>query len=124
MDDNLNLDLSLLEMEDLGPFIKDRHKRVAHDLPLINLLLGHWCLLIQIIYATKKGGEQIAETAEETIHAVNLLLELMQEKAETEHPGADFLKGYSLSLDTYPDSKEYPPSIELKDKSSIVKSEV
>ena len=123
--DNLDLtfDTSDFEMKDLGPFGEDRHKLFANDLPLIAILLTSYCYLIQICYETKENGEYISETAEETRHSVNQLLELMKEKAEAEHPGADFLKGYSLTSETYPDSKKYPPSIEMKDNTIELKND-
>jgi len=89
-----------------------RHRQAAHDLPLLAILLDFHTVLIPLTYPKT----ELSKTASEVNRLVEKLVDLMQDQAKREHRGAPFLRNYSLKIENFPDSKEYPPSIELRDK--------
>ncbi|BCO08797.1 hypothetical protein GF1_11730 [Desulfolithobacter dissulfuricans] len=86
---------------------EDRHSQAAHDLPLLCLLLTHHACHIRAVY--NHDLEDLSAQAQKAANAVSLLVSMLREQAEKEHPGADWLELYT-QLENYTGT-QWPPKI-------------
>jgi hypothetical protein len=77
-----------------APFVmtEGQHKAIAHDLPIIDDLLGHHCIFIMAAYP------EISLLAQNSYYSINRLLKEMRQISTQEYPNADWLIGMNDGL--------------------------
>ena len=94
-------------MKDSQTLGEDRHSQAAQDLPLLCLLLTHHACHIRAAY--NHDLEDLSGQAQKAANAVSLLVSMLREQAEKEHPGADWIEHY-VQLENYT-GDQWPPKI-------------